>query len=68
MQAKIWRVLAQVDDMIHVILDSFIQFAVEHGVGSPQAEAVADTFVTLSSITVRGKVISRLRKVSKPST
>ncbi|KAI8328834.1 hypothetical protein BC941DRAFT_216115 [Chlamydoabsidia padenii] len=62
-QAKVWRVLAKVDDMIHLILDSFIQFAVEHGVGSPQAEAVADTFVTLSSITVRGKVISRLRKV-----
>ncbi|CAO3592087.1 unnamed protein product [Absidia cylindrospora] len=62
-QAKIWKALAKVDDLINVILDSFIQFAVEHGVGSPQAEAMADTFVTLSSVTVRGKVISRLRKV-----
>ncbi|KAI8097774.1 uncharacterized protein BX664DRAFT_356981 [Halteromyces radiatus] len=62
-QAKIWKPLGKVDDIINVILDSFIQFAVEHGVGSPQAEAMADTFVTLSSVTVRGKVISRLRKV-----
>ncbi|KAI8068638.1 hypothetical protein BC940DRAFT_298677 [Gongronella butleri] len=62
-QAKVWKVLASVDELINLILDSFIQFAVEHGVGSPQAEAMADTFVTLSSVAVRGKVISRLRKV-----
>lgn len=64
-QAKVWKALAKVDELINVILDSFIQFAVEHGVGSPQAEAMADTFVTLSSVTVRGKVISRLRKVMR---
>ncbi|ORX55545.1 hypothetical protein DM01DRAFT_1366815 [Hesseltinella vesiculosa] len=62
-QAKVWKVVANVDELINLILDSFIQFAVEHDVGSPQAEAMADTFVTLSSVTVRGKVISRLRKV-----
>ncbi|CAO3589215.1 unnamed protein product [Absidia cylindrospora] len=62
-QAKIWKSLAKVDDIINVVLDAFVQYSVEHGVGSPQAEAMADTFVTLSSVTVRGKVISRLRKV-----
>ncbi|CAO3639828.1 unnamed protein product [Cunninghamella echinulata] len=62
-QVKVWKVLASVDDLINIILDSFIHFSVEHGIGSPQAEAMADTFVTLSGTTIRGKVISRLRKV-----
>ncbi|KAI8078349.1 hypothetical protein BDF21DRAFT_43098 [Thamnidium elegans] len=62
-QAKIWKTIGQIDDILNLVLDSFIQFSIEHGVGSPQAEAMADTFVTLSNIAVRGKVVSRLRKV-----
>lgn len=62
-QAKVWRTLAKVDDMINLIIDAFVQYSVEHGVGSPQAEVMADTIVTMSSISVRGKVISRLRRV-----
>ncbi|KAI8975307.1 hypothetical protein BDF20DRAFT_914255 [Mycotypha africana] len=62
-QAKIWKSIGQIDDVLNLVLDSFVQFAIEHGIGSPQAEAMADTFVTLSNIAVRGKVISRLRKV-----
>lgn len=49
--------------MVNPIIDAFIQYSVEHGIGSPQAEVMADTIVTMSSISVRGKVISRLRKV-----
>ncbi|KAG1458627.1 hypothetical protein G6F46_006647 [Rhizopus delemar] len=62
-QAKIWKTIGQIDDILNLVLDSFIQFSIEHGVGSQQAEAMADTFVTLSNIAVRGKVVSRLRKV-----
>ncbi|RCH89644.1 Ras GTPase activating protein ira2 [Rhizopus azygosporus] len=62
-QAKIWKTIGQIDDILNLVLDSFVQFSIEHGVGSSQAEAMADTFVTLSNIAVRGKVISRLRKV-----
>ncbi|KAI7901148.1 uncharacterized protein BX663DRAFT_457281 [Cokeromyces recurvatus] len=62
-QAKVWKTIGQIDDILNIVLDSFIQFSIEHGVGSPQAEAMADTFVTLSNITVKGKVITRLRKV-----
>lgn len=62
-QAKIWKTIGQIDDILNLVLDSFIQFSIEHGVGSAQAEAMADTFVTLSNIAVRGKVVSRLRKV-----
>ncbi|CAO3626389.1 unnamed protein product [Cunninghamella echinulata] len=62
-QAKIWKTIGKIDDVLNLVLDSFVQFSNEHGVGSPQAEAMADTFVTLSNVAVRGKVISRLRKV-----
>lgn len=62
-QAKIWKTIGKIDDILNLVLDSFILFSNQHGVGSPQAEAMADTFVTLSNVAVRGKVISRLRKV-----
>ncbi|SAM09354.1 hypothetical protein [Absidia glauca] len=62
-QAKIWKTIGKIDDVLNLVLDAFVQFSNEHGVGSPQAEAMADTFVTLSNVAVRGKVISRLRKV-----
>lgn len=62
-QAKIWKTIGKVDDILNLVLDSFIQYSIEHGVCTPQAEAMADTFVTLSNIAVRGKVVSRLRKV-----
>ncbi|KAI9317519.1 hypothetical protein BX666DRAFT_2026794 [Dichotomocladium elegans] len=68
MQAKVWKTFAQVDDMVNLIIDSFVQYSVEHGVGSPQAEVMADTIVTMSSISVRGKVISRLRRVIQRSS
>ncbi|KAF7726129.1 Ras GTPase activating protein ira2 [Apophysomyces ossiformis] len=62
-QAKIWKTIGKIDDVLNLVLDAFVQFSNEHGVGSPQAEAMADTFVTLSNVAVRGKVISRLRKI-----
>ncbi|KAG0178831.1 Ras GTPase activating protein ira2 [Apophysomyces sp. BC1021] len=62
-QAKVWSTLTEVDEMMNIILDSFVQYSVENGVGSPQAEAIADTIVTMSSIAARGKVISRMRRV-----
>ncbi|KAL0094126.1 hypothetical protein F4703DRAFT_1816773 [Phycomyces blakesleeanus] len=63
LQAKVWKTIGKVDDVLNLVLDTFVQFSSDHGVGSPQAESMADTFVTLSNVAVRGKVISRLRKV-----
>ncbi|KAI9323567.1 hypothetical protein BX666DRAFT_2016762 [Dichotomocladium elegans] len=62
-QAKIWKAIGKVDDILNLVLDAFVLVSNQHGVGSPQVEAMADTFVTLSNVAVRGKVISRLRKV-----
>ncbi|GAB5590022.1 Ras GTPase activating protein ira2 [Umbelopsis nana] len=62
-QDKVWKTIGQVDDVINLVLDTFVQFSVEHGIGSPQAETMADTLVTLSNIAVKGKIIARLRRV-----
>lgn len=62
-QAKIWKTIAKVDDLLNLVLETFIQYANEHGVGSTQAESMADTLVTLSNVTVRAKLVSHLRKV-----
>lgn len=62
-QAKIWKKIAEVDDILNLVLETFIQFANEHGVGSAHAESMADTLVTLSNVAVRAKLISHLRKV-----
>ncbi|RCI05603.1 Ras GTPase activating protein ira2, partial [Rhizopus stolonifer] len=62
-QAKIWKTLAKVDDVLNLIIETFIQVSNEYGLGSAQAEALADTLVTLSNITVRSKLISYLRNV-----
>ncbi|TPX48503.1 hypothetical protein SeLEV6574_g01999 [Synchytrium endobioticum] len=65
-QATIWTALGRVDEFIPIVLDSFIQTAVESGLGSTQTEVLANTTVTLASVNVNmvaGKMISRLRRV-----
>ncbi|KAI9310474.1 hypothetical protein BX666DRAFT_2126182 [Dichotomocladium elegans] len=71
-QAKIWKTLGKVDEVLNLVLDVFTLYSIQHGIGSAQAEAMADTLVTLSNVALRGKVISRLRKAllktsSKPT-
>ncbi|KAG1226630.1 hypothetical protein G6F35_002849 [Rhizopus arrhizus] len=61
-QAKVWEVLAKVDDIANVVIDCFVQYSVEKGVGSVEAEMIADTLVTMSSVLIRGKLISRMRR------
>jgi|SRR3954452_2301589 len=62
-QSKIWNTLGKVDEITNIIIDEFVQYAVDHGISSPQSEIVANTIVTLSSVNIRGKIIAKLRKV-----
>jgi hypothetical protein len=62
-QSKIWSTLGKVDEITNIIIDEFVQYAVDHGISSPQSEIVANTIVTLSSVNIRGKIIAKLRKV-----
>ncbi|KZS14138.1 Neurofibromin [Daphnia magna] len=65
-QAKIWGNLGIVSELIDMILDSFIKRSVTGGLGSAQAEIMADTAVALASANVQlvaRKVIGRLCRV-----
>ncbi|KAK7086666.1 Neurofibromin 1 [Halocaridina rubra] len=62
-QAKIWGNIGQVSELIDMVLDSFIKRSVTGGLGSGQAEIMADTAVALASANVASvarKVIGRL--------
>lgn len=66
-QAKIWRIIGSMDDILDTVIDCFVNFCVNHGVGSREADTVMETCVTLSLSNphvVPGKIISRLRWVS----
>ncbi|KAG0224055.1 Ras GTPase activating protein ira2, partial [Actinomortierella wolfii] len=63
LQDIIWRKVEEIDSLVVLVLDLFISESMEGGIGSVQAEKLGDTLVTLSSVSVCGKVISRLRKV-----
>ena len=57
----------QVADLLDMVLDSFIKRSVTGGLGSIQAEIMADTAVALTSANVQlvsRKVIGRLCRVS----
>ncbi|KAM6496242.1 hypothetical protein JOM56_008948 [Amanita muscaria] len=59
----IWNEVAKLDSfVIDVVLDELIRMAVDGGVGSSRCDAVAKILTCLSSIGVRAKVYSRLRK------
>ncbi|GAA5815422.1 hypothetical protein MFLAVUS_008930 [Mucor flavus] len=62
-QKNIWKTLREIDELHNLVLDALIQFSVENGIGSPQAEAIADTLVTMNNNAIRGKVVNRLRRV-----
>ncbi|CAH1800649.1 unnamed protein product [Owenia fusiformis] len=65
-QAKIWGNIGQVSDLLDMVLDSFIKRSLTGGLGSIQAEIMADTAVALASANVQlvsSKVIGRLCKL-----
>ncbi|CAH8839135.1 unnamed protein product [Trichobilharzia szidati] len=62
-QIKIWGKLGQVPQLLGLVLDNFIQRSVSCGLGSLQAEIMADTSVALAAANkqlVSKKVLSKL--------
>jgi hypothetical protein len=64
-QKYIWGEVGKLDtDIVDVILDELVRSATDSGVGTPRCEAIANIISSLSSISVRGRIYSKLRKVS----
>lgn len=63
MQRCVWSQLSRLDDLIPTFLDVFAEAAMDSGLHTERFEAVLDTMVSFASINLRGKLLSRLRKV-----
>ncbi|KAJ3330367.1 Ras GTPase activating protein ira2 [Blyttiomyces sp. JEL0837] len=62
-QSKIWTILGQVEELLPLVLDAFVQTSVENGLGSQHTEVLANTLITLASVNIHyvaGKLIFRL--------
>ena len=63
-QKEIWSEVAKLDaDTIDIVLDELVRTATDGGIGTPRCEAISHIMATLSSINVRGRIYSKLRKV-----
>ncbi|KAG9015978.1 Ras GTPase activating protein ira2 [Tulasnella sp. 427] len=70
LQRYIWNEVGKLDNrVVNIALDELFRAAIDGGLSSRRCEAVGETLVVLSSINVRGKVLSKLRRVlGKTST
>lgn len=65
LQRQVWNEIGKLDNrVVNITLDELFRAAIDGGLSSRRCEAVGETLVVLSSINVRGKVLSKLRRVS----
>ncbi|RDB19915.1 Neurofibromin [Hypsizygus marmoreus] len=63
-QRYIWAEVGKLDPVIiDVILDEIVRKATDGGMGTRQCEAIAHAIASMSSIGVRGRIYSKLRRV-----
>ncbi|CAO3597273.1 unnamed protein product [Absidia cylindrospora] len=67
-QTKMWKMLGTVDSMRDMALAASIAISKEHGLGSIEAEAMADTCVTLSGILMRSKLVATTLRLIRKTT
>lgn len=65
-QQYLWSEICKLDSpAVNIVLDELMRTAVDGSVGSRNSEVITDTVGTLSSINVRGRILSKLRKASR---
>ena len=62
-QTHVWPVIAQDDSLIDVFLDEMVKLALENGPEADHIEAIASIAAAIGTISLKGKIISRLRKL-----
>ncbi|WVW79391.1 hypothetical protein I302_101360 [Kwoniella bestiolae CBS 10118] len=62
-QEQVWAILTTShESLADIVIAELIHSAVDAGIGSDKAECIGDILVSVSSTSVRGKVIAKLRK------
>ena len=63
-QKHIWAEVAKLDsNIVDIILDELVRTATDGGIGTRRCETISHIVAALSSINVRGRIYSKLRKV-----
>jgi hypothetical protein len=63
-QKTIWTEIGRLDtSVVNVILDELMRAAIDGGVASQRCETICLVMLPLSSINVRGQILSKMRKV-----
>lgn len=63
-QSCVWAEVGKLDQLIvDVVLDELVRSAMDAGVGTRRCEIIANIISSMTSIGVRGRLFSRLRKV-----
>ena len=65
MQKYTWAEVGKLDSaVVNIVLDEVMRSAVDGGMGSQRCEMMAETLGSLASISARGRILAKLRKVS----
>jgi neurofibromin 1 len=60
----IWAEVAKLDsNIVDIVLDELVRTATDGGIGTRRCETISHIVAALSSISVRGRIYSKLRKV-----
>ena len=63
-QKYVWAEVAKLDTyIVDIVLDELVRTATDGGIGTRRCETVSHIVAALSSIDVRGRIYSKLRKV-----
>ena len=63
-QEHIWAEVAKLDSyIVDIIFDELVRAATDGGIGTRRCETISYIVAALSSINVRGRIYSKLRKV-----
>lgn len=69
MQRLIWIEVGRLDNRVLIIVvDELFRAAVDGGLGSRRCEVVSEIIAVLTSVYTRGKILTKLRRVSSPFT
>jgi neurofibromin 1 len=65
-QKVIWIEISKLDStIVNIALDELMRAAIDGGASSDACEVIASIMTPLSSINVRGQILSKMRKVSR---
>lgn len=66
LQRCIWAEISKSDNaIIDAVLDELIRTAADGGINNPRCETISHIVATITSISVRGRVYHKLRKVRR---